>query len=43
MLLFVCTGNIEEEVAGKSVESDEELSLVDKQVETLKIKETIEA
>ena len=43
MLLLVCTGNIEEEVGGKSLGSDEKLSLVDKQVGTLKIKERIEA
>ena len=43
VLLLVRTGNIEEEVGGKSLGSDEKLSLVDKQVGTLKIKETIEA
>ena len=41
MLLFVCTGNIEEEVEGSflSDESDECLSLVDKHVNTLKRKQ----
>ena len=43
MLLYVCTVNNEEEVEGKLVGSDEELSLVDKQVETLKREEIMEA
>ena len=39
----MCTGNNEEEeVERKSLGSDEELSLVDKQVETLKREEIME-
>ena len=43
MLLFVCTGDNEEEVGGKSLGSDDELSLVDKKVESLKREEIMEA
>lgn len=47
MYLFVCTGENEEELVEqkKSLGSDdeEELSLVDKQVETLKREEIMEA
>ena len=39
----MCTGNSEEEVERKSLGSDDELSLVDKQVETLKRGEIMEA
>ena len=40
----MCTGNNEEEVERKSLGSDdEELSLVDKQVETLKREEIMKA
>ena len=42
--VIVCTGNNEEEVEGKSLGlDDDELSLVDKQVETLKREEIMEA
>ena len=42
--VIVCTGNNEEEVEGKSLGSDDdELSLIDKQVETLKREEIMEA
>ena len=41
IMFFICTG--EEEVEGKSQGSDEELSLVDKHVETLKREEIMEA
>ena len=37
ILFFICTG--EEEVEGKSQGSDEELSLVDKQIEALEKEE----
>ena len=43
VILCVCTGNNEEEAEGKSFGSDKELSLVDKQVETLKREEIMEA
>ena len=40
---YACTGNIEQEVEGRLLGSEEELSLTDEQVETLKREEIMES